>query len=349
MRIAVTGATGFVGTHLVRALLSANHEIRALSRRVGDYNGLERVSVCPLDLRSSTGSLGVFQDCNAAVHLAGVFAESRDSRFDHVIREGTEALVAEALRSGTKRFIYVSACGASSNSGSKFLRAKAAAEDGVRKSDLDWTILRPSAIFGPGDHLINRLAALLWLPLMPIVGDGETPLSPIHVDDVILGILHCLGDATTIGEVRELRGPKTMPFHSVVDAVENVSPTFRRPRVHLSPRLVRLMARFLAVFPGRLITREQVSLFTDPPDWQPVEEGGASMTHLTAGTIREYLHPAGKRRRVPRAAQHGVPDEETVARLIGAAAGSHLLGEGQDARRRHSASTYPGVASRDKA
>jgi NADH dehydrogenase len=315
MRIAVTGATGFIGRHVVRLLLSSGYEVRVLGRRVGDYNGLENVSATPMDLSYDTGTLGALDGCDAVIHLAGIFAEGRRTRFDQVIRVGTELLLTEARRSGVSRFIYVSARGASASARSKFLRAKRAAEEAVREGDLDWTVVRPSLVYGPGDHIINRLAGLLRLPFAPLVGDGTTEISPIHVDDVARILVAALEQPSSIGRTVVLRGPEVMPFHSLVDVVEDVSFKLRRPRVHFPAGLVRLVARFLAVVPGDLLTRERVALFTDPPG-----EDGATVVigrvPLRADVVREYLHPAGTRRRIPREEQAPIPDDETVAALI---------------------------------
>ncbi len=316
MRIAVTGATGFLGRHLVRLLLSCGHEVCALGRRVGDYNGLERVSAIPMDLTSDTGSLGVFDGCDAVIHLAGIFAEGRRQRFDQVIRGGTKRLIAEAHRAGISRFVYVSARGASAAARSKFLRAKYGAEEALRASDLDWTIVRPSVIYGPGDHIVNRLADLLRWPFVPLVGDGTTEVSPIHVDDVVHVLVAALGQSSSIGKTVVLRGPEVMPFHSLVDVVEDVSTRMRRPRVHIHAGLVRLAARFLAVCPGDLLTRERVALFTDPPGEEVDAIVLTGEIPLRADVVREYLHPAGTRRRIPRTEQVPIPNDEVVAALI---------------------------------
>ena len=320
MRLAVTGGTGFLGNHLVSNLLAEGCELRVLARRVGAFNGLERVSVAAMDLRLEAGALGGLDDCHALVHLAGIFHESRGQRFDEVHRAGTDMLLAEARRAEIRRVIYVSALGAAPDAKSRFLRSKWAAEEAIRESGMDWTILRPSVIFGPGDLFMNRLASLWWLPIMPVIGDGSIRLQPVWVGDIVTAITSALAEPKTTGQTFELVGPRAMPMDAIVDVVEAATRSRRRPRVHLSAGVSRALAHFLAVLPGSILTRDQVPFFFE----DSTADGEESRQSLrlpsepfSVNTAREYLAPAGRRRLTPRGRQVGPLNDDEVARLIG--------------------------------
>ena len=150
-------------------------------------------------------------------------------------------------------------------------------------------------------------------------------MQPVHVGDAIDNICACLGSPETIGQTLDLLGPEPMPFHSIVDTVESAGRFFRRPRLHINPAAARFLARFLSVAPGHLLTRDQVALFTDLrlPE-ATMAPPVAPRIRLTADTVREYLWPAGSRKRNPRAKQIDLPDEDGVGFLIGNATHSRL-------------------------
>src|SRR5690606_33920037 len=104
--------------------------------------------------------------------------------FEKVNVEGTRALLAEAERAGARRFVYVSSLGAPQGT-SDYHRSKAAAEEAVRASGLDWLILRPGNVYGPGDEVISLLLKMVrTLPAIPVIGDGDQPFQPVWAEDL---------------------------------------------------------------------------------------------------------------------------------------------------------------------
>ncbi|MDB5716055.1 MAG: NAD(P)-dependent oxidoreductase [Sphingomonadales bacterium] len=185
MRIAVTGATGFVGGHLLPHLIAAGHEVRALTRREQP----ERTGVTwvrgALDDDAALATL--CQECDGVIHVAGVVNAADAAGFDAGNRMGTLAVLAAAETAGASRFVHISSLAAREPQLSMYGASKRAAEDAVVASALDWRIVRPTAIFGPGDsEMLDtfRMAKHGFVALPPA---GR--MSVIHVDDLCRLIL----------------------------------------------------------------------------------------------------------------------------------------------------------------
>ena len=187
MRVLVTGGTGVVGESAVRALHSHGHQVRVLSRHAGRDErwwpaGVEGWAGDVTDAESIRGSAA---DCEAVLHLAGIVSESPPDRtFQKVNIEGTRYVVLEAERADVRKVIYVSSLGADRGA-SDYQRSKFVGEDVVRSFTRDWLVIRPGAVFGPGDeHGSVLLQMVRSLPAVPTIGDGNQPFQPIWHEDL---------------------------------------------------------------------------------------------------------------------------------------------------------------------
>ncbi|MDR6972756.1 NAD-dependent epimerase/dehydratase family protein [Leifsonia shinshuensis] len=172
MRIAITGGTGFVGRHLAARLDPA--DVVVVSRRTG-------VSITDVDALAAA-----FAGCDAVAHCAGINRELGDQTFERVHVEGTRAVVEAARRAGVKRIVMVSFLRARPDSGSGYHDTKWAAEELVRESGIDHTILKCGMIYGPGDHMVNHVArAVRTVPMFATVGFRERTVRPLPVDDAV--------------------------------------------------------------------------------------------------------------------------------------------------------------------
>ena len=189
MKLAITGGTGFVGAHLLEAALADGHEVRALTRR--DQRDRASVEWVPGDLNDRAALEALVTGVDAVVHVAGVINASSAAGFEHGNVAGTAAMLAAATAGGVRRFVHVSSLAAREPQLSLYGGSKARAEDLVRGSGLDEAIVRPPAVYGPGDKETLELFKMARLGLMVMPPRGQ--LSLIHVGDLARLLLGLTG------------------------------------------------------------------------------------------------------------------------------------------------------------
>lgn len=239
-RVAITGASGLVGRHLVGRIESESEEVRVLVRH-GRVGGGPRVRYVHGDLLDSTTLSACFTGVETVVHLASTFSEPLLTR---VILHGTEAVVAAAREAGVKRLVFLSCMGAGAASQSAYFRAKWRAERAVLESGLTPVLLRPSLILGPEDGILTPLAWLVRrLPAVPVVGQGLERTQPVRVEDVAraIGVVltENMGDTTI-----DFGGPAYVTFRELIDLVGVVLGVSRR-KVLLPASAIRVLAPLL--------------------------------------------------------------------------------------------------------
>lgn len=262
-RIFITGGTGFVGRAL-RAQLGGR-PLRLLVRDVDKHREYEaqQVEVVEGDITDAGSLRDAMQGCSTLIHLVAIIEESGHRSFDQVIRQGTENVVNEARSAGVRRFLHMSALGAANLSDFPYHQAKWRAEEAVRSSGLDWSIFRPSIIFGPGDGFITTLADLIRsFPVTPIAGDGGSRFQPIAVEDVAAAFVRAVDDPATIGEIYELGGPDVVTYEQLLQIIGRQLGK-SRPSIHLPLPLVRAVVTLSKPLPKRLrppVTTEQLKM-----------------------------------------------------------------------------------------
>jgi nucleoside-diphosphate-sugar epimerase len=180
MKLAVTGGTGFVGGHLIDAALAAGHEIKALTRREQhDRDGVDWVLG---DLSSRDALEWLVDDADAVIHVAGTITAPNAPAFDKGNVAGTLAMLAAATAGGVRRFVHVSSLAAREPKLSLYGASKARGEELVHSSGLDWAIVRPPAVYGPGDKETLELFRMAKLGLMLMPPRGR--VSVIHAADL---------------------------------------------------------------------------------------------------------------------------------------------------------------------
>jgi NADH dehydrogenase len=260
-RILVTGGSGFVGTNIQRVL--RDRELRLLVRDPSSLEPGDSVEVVKGDVTDPDSLTRATAGCETVIHLVAIIEESSGATFDRIIRQGTENVVGAAKSAGVRRFVHMSALGAQANPAFPYLNAKWGAEESVRGSGLDWTIFRPSVIFGPGDGFINVLANLIRkAPVTPVVGDGHSKFQPVAVGEVAEAFRRAVDDAATIGQVYELGGGETYTYEQMLDLLAEKLGK-RRPKLHMPVRLMKAVVALSAPLPKRLrppVTKEQLNM-----------------------------------------------------------------------------------------
>ena len=211
MKVLVTGATGFTGSRLVPLLLKNGFEVRVFVRPTSDRSPLS-----PLEVEWVTGDLANPESFTAALRGVDALVNIASLGFGHA-----ESILKSMKEAGVKRGLFISttAIFTQLNAGSKSVRL--AAEEAIRASGLDYTILRPTMIYGSKrDRNMWRLIRLLRItPIMPIFGDGESLQQPIFVDDVAGAVLLALQTDATIGKSYNIAGKTPLTYNQVIDTV----------------------------------------------------------------------------------------------------------------------------------
>jgi NADH dehydrogenase len=188
--VAVAGGTGLVGGAIARELVTRGHRVVVLTRRPHRDDRTPAIESRAADVTKPDSLGAALADVDTIVislafHNSPIEAPRRGQTFEIVDAAGTEALVAAARSAGVRRIVYMSGAGAAPDAERHWFRAKWRAEEAVRNSGLTYTIFRPSWIYGPGDHSLNRFIGFSrWLPFIPQIGNGRQRLAPVFVGDI---------------------------------------------------------------------------------------------------------------------------------------------------------------------
>lgn len=196
MKIAITGGTGFVGSHLARALAGEGHELVLLARGtrpIGDFPG--RVRLVPADLSEPAALEGAFRDCEAVAHCAGINREMGGQTYRRVHVDATQNVVEAAEKAGVRRIALMSFLRARPHCGSPYHESKWAAEEIIRQSKLNFIIIKAGMVYGRGDHMLDHLShSLHTLPLLATVGFRQKAIRPLAIEDLVCVLRAALVD-----------------------------------------------------------------------------------------------------------------------------------------------------------
>jgi uncharacterized protein YbjT (DUF2867 family) len=264
--VVVFGGGGFLGRRLVHRLTAEGMAVRVAVRHPDPARfelraiGVDRVTVCPADVRDQASVTAAIAGAGAVVNSVSAYVEKRGVTFEAVHVQGAETVAREAVAAGVARLVLVSGIGADPDSGSPYIRARGRGELVVRRTFPGATIVRPSAMFGPGDALFGTLAELAqWLPGLPLIGGGHTRLQPVFVEDVAEAVAGMLTDPGTVGRTYELAGPGVHTLRELVSMTLRLTGK-RRLLIPVPFAVAEIQARLFEFLPNPPLTTGQVDL-----------------------------------------------------------------------------------------
>jgi NADH dehydrogenase len=251
----LTGATGLVGSALLRRLTTAGEPVRCLvrdPRRLGADR--VRVQIALGDLADPPSFRNALRGVRTVVHLAAAIRDQRAGSIEELNGIATWRMVQAAERAGVEHFVFFSALGASSHDRTRVLRAKALAERAVEASDVRHTVFAPSLVYAPGDRLLTLLERIAMVsPVMPLSGRGAALFQPIWAEDVADCVIAHLGAPAATGAAKharfELAGPQTLSHREIVELVLRAAGR-SRPVVSVPDAVVRQALRLAETLLG---------------------------------------------------------------------------------------------------
>lgn len=258
MRIFLVGGTGFIGTNFLRVIINDDHFdeiIVCMNKRRPEVLSpkIKIHSPCKID---EITTLKIEENIDYIVDFAGIIKETRDKKFDRVHYEGAKNLLRVAHETGAQGFVYISAAGVDDMRDEAYMKTKWMAEEEIRKSGLEYLILRPSIVLGPDGDFTKLLKLMFRLsPFIPVIGDGNYKIQPIFVGDLVeivrRGILQ--GIKGTFG----VCGPVTVTYKEFLSMIKEQL-NVKRIFIHISVKLVSILARLGGAFSP--VTSDQLKM-----------------------------------------------------------------------------------------
>jgi uncharacterized protein YbjT (DUF2867 family) len=264
--VCVFGGTGFLGQRVVRRLVSEGTAVRVAVRHPDQARsalsptGTQRVEFLCADVRDRGAVAGAVAGADAVVNAVSAYVERGGVTFEAVHEQGAQTLAREAAAAGVARFVLISGIGADPESSSAYIRSRGRGERMVQEAFPGATIVRPSAMFGPGDALFGTLAHLATLlPVMPLIGGGRARLQPVYVEDVAEAIATILAELGTAGRTYECGGPGVYTMRELFEFVLRITGK-RRLLVPIPFAMAEVQARMFEFLPNPPLTTGQVDL-----------------------------------------------------------------------------------------
>ena len=264
--ILLTGATGTVGSALLRRLTAQGESVRCLvrdPRRLGPER--VRVQIALGDLADPPSFRNALRGVSTVVHLAASIRDQPRASIEELNALATLRLVRAAEQAGAQRFVFFSALGARHHSRTRFFRAKALAQQAVESAQLDTTVFLPSIVYAPGDPWLTLLERFSYLPLLPVSGSGRALYQPIWAEDVADCVMASLARPGSRRRQHELAGPQVLSYDDIVRQALRAAER-RRRLLHLPLPLVRGSLRLLRRLSGPHVfaTWEEAELMEEP-------------------------------------------------------------------------------------
>ncbi len=265
MRIAITGGTGFIGSHLAQRLAAEGHHVVLLARSRRSISAADAaMTFVQSDLTDSVVLSAAFKNCDAVAHCAGINRELGEQTYQKVHVEATRNVIEAAQEAGVRKIVLMSFLRARPNCGSAYHESKWEAEEIVRHSGIDYTIIKAGMVYGLGDHMLDHLShALHTFPFFAMVGFKEKGIRPLAVDDLVEVLRASLIESRLSRRTIGITGAEGLFLSEAVRRVARV--TGNKIRMFRAPIWFHLvMARFWELtMKVPLVARAQVQILSE--------------------------------------------------------------------------------------
>lgn len=219
MNILLTGASGFIGSHLVQALSNAGHSVTICVRNTKSaQHRWPEINIVQADFtldHDETDWIARLNNIDVVINAVGIIRETGKQTFAALHTKAPCALFSASQKAGVKRVIQISALGADETAFSQYHLSKRAADEYLMSQDMDWAIVMPSIVYGPGAKSMTLFKAIASLPIIPLVDSGDQPVQPIHIDDLSRGVLQLIEKESPNKLRIDMVGPKPITMKEI--------------------------------------------------------------------------------------------------------------------------------------
>lgn len=285
MRILVTGATGFIGSAIVTALRKNAHDVIACAHRAGRQrwpSGVEMIAVDYMRDLTAEAWLPRLVGVDVVINAVGILRESAQAGFAELHHLAPHALFQACEQCGVNRVIQMSALGADEGA-SQYHRSKRAADDVLRASTLDWTVVQPSVVFGQRGASTRLFLHLASLPVIPLVGRGEQYMQPIHIDDLVAIVVRLIERGLAVKQTIAAVGPEAVTMRKMLSVYRKHLGLGKTFMVPIPLALIRQVARLGDVLKSGALSTETLHMLLNG------NTGSVHATHQILGYLPRAL------------------------------------------------------------
>ena len=264
--IAIFGAGGFLGKHLMRQLTKLDYRIKVATRSpylkgyLKPLGNPGQIELFKTNIFNSEDIKQVLKNCDQVINLVGILYETRKQKFNHIHSQFPDLLSNLCSESGIKNLVHVSALGVRERHASQYMQSKIQGENNIQNNFKPSVILRPSVVFGPEDKFFNTFASIAqFSPVLPLIGGGKTKFAPIYVGDVAKAIVKALELNNSEPKIYELGGPENYSFKQLMEILL-AEIKKKRFLVTIPFGFAKFQSYFLQMMPNPLLTSDQVEL-----------------------------------------------------------------------------------------
>ena len=264
--IAIFGAGGFIGKHLIRNLTKLDYRIKIATRSpylkgyLKPLGNPGQIELFKTNIFNEEDVKNVLKNCDLVINLVGILYETRKQKFNHIHSHFPQLLSNLCNEQGIKNLVHISALGVKEKHNSLYMQSKLEGEKNIQDAFKPSVILRPSVVFGPEDKFFNTFASLAqFSPALPLVGGGKTKFAPIYVGDVAKAIVKALELNNSEPKIYELGGPENYSFKELMEILLREIKK-KRFLIPIPFGFAKFQSYFLQMLPNPLLTPDQVEL-----------------------------------------------------------------------------------------